>query len=365
MAHIHVIGGGLIGMLTARELALAGAKVTLLEKGALGQESSWAGGGILSPLHPWRYPEAVTALAQWSQAHYPALTEALAAQTGIDPEWTQSGLLWLDADEKDEALRWASGHRYGLQLIEGAAVGACEPAVGTPSGEALWLPEVAQVRNPRLLQAMRAEIRRLDVTVREGVEVRGFRTQAGTIQGIVTSGGEMTAGSVLLAGGAWTGALLQETGINLPVKPVRGQMLLFQGQPGLVRRMVMKGDRYVIPRRDGRILVGSTLEDVGFKKETTAEAFADLRAAAIGIIPALADLPIERHWAGLRPGSPTGVPYVGEHPGVRGLYVNAGHFRNGVVLGLASCRLAADLILAREPILDPAPYTLNECVDAQ
>jgi glycine oxidase len=286
------------------------------------------------------------------------LCAELAENTGIDPEWTNSGLLWLDAGEKEEALAWAATHGYGLQVLEGEAIRACEPAVGEGQDEALWLPEVAQVRNPRLLQAARADVIRLGVTVCEGVEVSGFRTQGGVLKSIFTNEGERAATSALVAGGAWTGALLKETGIALPVKPMRGQMLLFKGPSGAVQRMVMKGERYVIPRRDGRVLVGSTLEDVGFQKETTAEAFADLRAAAIGIVSALADFPIELHWAGLRPGSPTGIPYIGEHPFVKGLFVNAGHFRNGVVLGLASCRLAADLILGRPPVVYPQPYTL-------
>lgn len=363
MNSIHVIGGGLIGMVSARELALAGASVTLLEKGELGRESSWAGGGILSPLHPWRYPEAVTALAQWSQARYQALTDELKANTGIDPEWTRSGLLWLDTAEKEEALAWAKPRGYGLQLLKGDAVTTCEPTVGDFSKEALWLPEVAQVRNPRLLQAMRAELLRLGVRVREGMEVRGIEVEGGTLKGLSTSQGAIACERALVAGGAWTGALLKPTGIEIPVKPVRGQMLLFKGPAGFLSRMVMRGDRYVIPRRDGRILVGSTLEDVGFEKATTQAALDDLHAAARSIIPALAEFPIEKQWAGLRPGSPSGIPYIGEHPGARGLFVNAGQFRNGVVLGLASCRLAADLMLGRAPCVDPRPYSLTNRMD--
>jgi len=136
-------------------------------------------------------------------------------------------------------------------------------------------------------------------------------------------------------------------------------MLLFKAAPALVRRIVLSEQRYVIPRRDGRVLVGSTLEHVGFRKQATETARAELHAMALKLIPALADCPVEHHWAGLRPGSPQGVPYIYEHPTIRSLYVNCGHYRNGVVMGPAAARLLADQVLARPPILSIAPYSLT------
>jgi glycine oxidase len=136
-------------------------------------------------------------------------------------------------------------------------------------------------------------------------------------------------------------------------------MLLFRAAPGTISRMVLEDARYIIPRRDGRTLFGSTLEDVGFEKRTTPEARDELYALATERFPVLKGLPIEAHWAGLRPSSPAGVPYIGRHPEIEGLFINTGHFRNGIVLGPASARLAADLILGRTPILDPAPYAWN------
>ena len=131
---------------------------------------------------------------------------------------------------------------------------------------------------------------------------------------------------------------------------------MFAAKPGTITRMVLEGSRYVIPRRDGRTLFGSTIEDVGFEKITTAEARDELYAIATERFPVLGQFPIEAHWAGLRPSSPAGVPYVARHPEIEGLFINAGHFRNGIVLGPASARLAADLVLERTPILNPAPY---------
>ncbi|HEM47619.1 MAG TPA: FAD-dependent oxidoreductase, partial [Alphaproteobacteria bacterium] len=167
--------------------------------------------------------------------------------------------------------------------------------------------------------------------------------------------GRLGADTVVVAGGAWSAEIMREM-IPLDVVPVRGQMLLFRAAPETLHRILLQEGRYVIPRRDGRVLAGSTLEYVGYDKSVTEQARAELWEAAVRLVPALADCPVENHWSGLRPGSPEGIPFIGKVGNISGLYVNAGHFRNGVVLGPASARLLADLILERSPIVDPAPY---------
>lgn len=363
MYDVLVVGGGLIGMLTARELAAGGARVAVVERGQTGREASWAGGGILSPLYPWRFPDAVTKLAIWGQTHWQALAEALYTDSGIDPEWTPSGLLILDTEERDKALAWSAGFGVPLESVGRSEAVRLEPRLGGGSSAgaeagALWLPAVAQVRNSRLVRAARGSLDRHGVTVLEHTEVTGLWLRDAEVQGVFTSGGKIEAGKVLVAGGAWSANLLADVGVRLDVVPVRGQMLLFRGTPGLIERIVLSRDRYVIPRRDGRVLVGSTLEYVGFDKSTTRDAREHLYKEALRLIPALGECEIEHQWAGLRPGSPMGVPFIGQHPSVRGLFVNAGHFRNGVILGPGSARLAADLCLGRAPTFDLTPYAL-------
>ncbi|AOU99480.1 glycine oxidase ThiO [Acidihalobacter yilgarnensis] len=351
-----IVGGGLIGMLAARELSATGLAVRLIERGELGHEASWAGGGILSPLYPWRYPAAVTRLARYGQARYPALARCLYEESGVDPEWEPSGLLVPSASEYDAARAWAEQQHVELEHLDADGMRRCEPALA-PMGEGgLWLPGIAQMRNPRLVRALRVGLAGSRVVVETGNPVQGLRVNAGRICGVDTARGPRAAGQVVVAGGAWSAGLLAALGPPPPIRPVRGQMVVFRAMPGQLQRIVLHGDRYLIPRRDGRIVVGSTLEEVGFDKSTTGEACTSLTQAACALMPALSDLAVEHQWSGLRPGSPEGIPVVAEHPRVRGLFINAGHYRNGVIMGLGSVRVMVDLMLARPPVIDPTPY---------
>jgi glycine oxidase len=355
MSDVLIVGGGLTGLLAARELVLAGADVTVVERGELARESSWAGGGILSPLYPWRYPEAVTALAAWSQPRFEALAAELLELSGIDPEYIRSGLLMQVEADVDQALEWAGRHEVEMQRFTAAESLRLEPKL-EQGLDGLWMPQIGQIRNPRLLQALVKYLEIKGVIFRTGEPVTELLVEGDVIQGVKTPAGELRADKVVVAGGSWSRSLVEQLGVALKVEPVRGQMLLFKAEPGFVSHIVMAAGHYVIPRRDGHVLVGSTLERVGFDKRTTEEAHQELLAAAREIIPALLNYPIVNHWAGLRPGTEQGIPYISEHPRVKGLFVSAGHFRNGVVMGPASARLLADLILKREPELNPAPY---------
>lgn len=347
-----------MGLLSARVLSQTGAKVTLIERGQLGKESSWAGGGILSPLYPWKYPDAVNALAGWSQARYKALAAELERDTGIDTEWTQTGMLVLDEDQCKAGKVWADSQNATAELVDGKRIQELEPVLPDVHAAGLWMPDVAQIRNPLLAKALRQDLMNRGVRVAEDTEVTHLLTKKGRVTGVCTEYNEVMADNVIIACGAWSATLLKELGQDVPVMPVRGQMILFRGPPGLLNHVVLHESHYLIPRRDGRILVGSTMEEVGFDKTVTEEARNDLAAVACALVPALAEITVERHWAGLRPGSPTGVPFISGHPDVEGLFINAGHFRNGVVMGLASAELLADLVLGRPPTVDPTPYAL-------
>ena len=362
--HVLVVGGGVIGLLTAYNLAAHVDRITLIDRSAVGQESSWAGGGIVSPLYPWRYSPAVTALAHWSQDFYPQLGQRLAAEAGIDPEVHTTGLYWLDLEDETEALAWAQRNHRPLAAVDISSTYAAVPVLGAGFERAIYMADVANVRNPRLVKALKAALNALpNVTVREHCEVQGFVLDGQRVIGVHSVQGELLADEVVLTAGAWSGELLQTLGVGLPVEPVKGQMILYKCAADFLPSMVLAKGRYAIPRRDGHILIGSTLEHAGFDKTPTQEALDSLMVSAVDLLPALADATPVRQWAGLRPGSPEGVPFIGPLPRHPGLWLNCGHYRNGLVLAPASCRLLVDLMVGRDAVIDPAPYAPQDRID--
>lgn len=355
-----IIGGGVIGMLTARELINAGASVMIIEKNQVGQESSWAGGGILLPLYPWRQAEAISRLALQSLTLYPKLAEALRADTGIDPEWLPCGMLVTKNPDIDVAKPWCQRHRITFAHAESEQLDGLQTQALNP----LWLPEIAQARNPRLIKSLTQDLLNKHVEIVEQCELTAFKIDNQRITHLCSTQQTYPVNQVIVASGAWTAGLLAQLLPRLAtptpdISPIKGQMLLFDAEPGFLNKMVLDGDRYLIPRRDGKILAGSTVEHDAFNKSTTPVAKAQLRDFALELLPALSHYPLIKHWAGLRPGTQQGIPYIDGHPEINNLSLNAGHFRNGLVMGPASAELLVDILLKRAPKIDPTPYQLS------
>jgi len=337
-----IIGAGVVGLACAEALCTRGAQVTIVDRGLCGGEASWAGGGILSALCPWDYPDDVTRLASRGAALFGAWARDLHRATGIDPEYEPSGMLVLPPFDRAKAEDWCATHATRVEQ-------------GVPDGS-LLLPDVAQVRNPRLLHALRARVEALGGRIVERCEVKRVVAAGSRVSRLETSYGDLEGDNFIVTAGAWSRAVLGEHALHLDIKPMRGQMLLFKFDAPPLAHIVLDGDLYMIPRRDGHLLVGSTMEDAGFDKSTTAFARDNLWARARNLLPQLGDMPLVRQWAGLRPGSPGNIPYIGRHPTLDNLYLNSGHFRYGVTMAPASAEILCNELEGRPQRFDVAPY---------
>jgi len=358
-SEITIIGSGAIGLLTAREFVKAGLSVTLIDKSLSGQESSWAGGGILLPLYPWRQPKAISTLVIESNKNYADLSADLFSATKIDPEWYNCGLLICKNPDKSLATTWCNQHSIPYKDADSSFF----TDLNTQTVNPLWLPTIAQARNPRLLKSLKAYLLDAGVTFIENCEVVDVSINNAQINTLQTNQGDIKVKQLVICTGAWTGELskklLPNSLCSPDISPVKGQMLLFDAEPETLTHMVLDASFYLIPRRDGKILAGSSVEHTDFDKSTSPEAREKLFHMATELFPALKDIPMVKHWAGLRPGTKQGIPYIDKHPEIKNLSINAGHFRNGLVMGPASARLMSDLILDRKPCVDPEPYKLQ------
>lgn len=335
-----VIGAGALGLATAEALLRQGASVTVLERGSVGRESSWAGGGILSPLCPWDYPDEVNRLALRGMALFGDYAETLHLATGIDPEYQRSGMLVLPPFDLQVVLQWCGEHGMRAERHD----------------DGLLLPDIAQARNPRLMQSLRSRVEQLGGRIVEQCTVERIVEEAGKVTHLATAQGDLSADAYIVTAGAWSKTLLGEQALKSDIKPIRGQMLLFKFAAPPVQHIVLQNDIYLIPRRDGHLLLGSTREDVGFDKSTTEEARAMLLQRGVMLLPVLGEMPVIKHWAGLRPASPGNIPTIGRHPHLPNLYINSGHFRYGVTMSPASVEVLMNTINGTPQPFDVSPY---------
>jgi glycine oxidase len=345
-----IVGGGAVGLASARILLQSGYRVTLVERGEVGREASWAGGGILSPLCPWDYREPVTRLALRGMAMFGEAATALHAATGIDPEYQRSGMLVLPPFQSGLAAQWCAQHSFALQQVNLADY------LPGMRGAGMLLPDVAQVRNPRLMHALRKQVEMLGGTILEHREVQKFETAGERVVALHTPQGRLTADAFIVAAGAWSRMLLGEHALSIDIRPIRGQILLFKFDAPPFRQILLRENLYLIPRRDGHVLVGSTLEDAGFDKSITASARDDLLGRVQELFPDWHGSEPVQQWAGFRPGSPDNIPTIGRHPVIANLYVNSGHFRYGVTMAFASAELLRNEIEGKPQPLGVEAY---------
>ena len=361
---VIIVGGGLMGLAAAEQLLRRGIKPLVLEKGSFAKEASWAGAGYLDLRDASRAGGSFLDLCRYSYSLFPEWTETVKKDSGIDPEYLLCGSLGLVFNPNEEEV--VRGIETGTlanglksEWLTPQAAFLKESHLSEKIKSAWYLPQTCQVRPPRLAQGLLKVLEKGKAVLREGEEVRGFLKQGSRIIGVETDKGKYEADQVLLAGGAWTGELLNILGISLAMKPIRGQVVLFQAEPGLLRHVLFTSTAYLVPRLDGRIYVGSTLEEAGFDKSVTKEAIAGLTQAACRALPVLEKAKIEMTWSGLRPKALDDFPYLGKVPAMENLWVAAGHYTHGILLSAATGRLMAQAILGEKPERDLGPFALD------
>lgn len=330
-----------MGCMTALQLVQRGCQVTIVERNQIAAqtsgESSWAGAGILFPLLPWMYKDEVNTLALRGSSLYPQICDELKRATGIDPEYIQSGMLIQPPLDADVAINWCTKNQVEWQTI----------------GDNLFLPAVAQVRPPQLLKALRQNLLQKGVNLIENTELKPLKNIQKLDAWQTTQGKTLEADQFVVTSGAWSFELLKDTAANLNIKPMRGQILLYdlshQAVADLPTNIIYRDGFYLVPRRDGLLLAGSTLEDVGFDARTSEDVKQQLKTKAESILPILKSMPIHKHWSGLRPGTPDNLPTIAQHPSIKNLFLNTGHFRYGLTMAPASAELVATLVFGEMP----------------
>ncbi len=351
-ADVIVIGGGVIGLSLAYELSGQGVSVQVLDQGPLAQEASWAGAGILPPGNREFSISPEQRLRALSHERWPALSEELQSATGIDNGYRVCGGMEIQLEGLSDQLisEIANLRAEGVEIAETRMeeLRRLEPHISPKAVEGYRLPEMAQVRNPRHLKALIAACASQGVRFSPNTPVLAFDRHSEKIVGVKTPAGTIGAGAFCLCAGAWSARLAELVNLTLPVKPIRGQIVQLSAQPLPFRHILQAGPRYLVPRTDGRILIGSTEEDAGFDKRNTAAAVSELIRFAIELVPSLALATVERFWSGLRPGTPDALPFLGRVPETENLYVAAGHFRSGLQMSPGTAMLLREILLGQE-----------------
>ena len=372
---VIVIGAGVIGLAVARELALRGYSVTIVERGSPGREASWAAAGMLSPLGEAVGSPGMRSLAEASLDRWPAFARAILDDTGVDVEYRTPGALHVAFDDQElhglHALRARADERAGVSVLDAAAARDLEPAVARDVKAGLFIARDHRVNNRRLGQALWASSVGAGVECRLGVAVievvleqsKGTRRFSRVR---LADSPDLAGGAVVIAAGAWS-ATLGGLPSPVPVRPVRGQMLAVSSAHGAgprLERVLVGAGCYLVPREDGQILIGATVEDAGFRPGPTPAGIASLISAAGRLAPLLTELPVTETWAGFRPGTPDDLPILGRDPRAENVYLATGHYRNGILLTPVTAEVIADCIEDREPVLPLEPFSTARFDDA-
>jgi glycine oxidase len=349
-ANILIIGGGIIGLSLARELHKKGIRrIAIAERGEIGKEASFAAAGMLAPHAETEKLDDFYHFCSESNRLYPNFAEEISDETGVDIELDKSGTLYLafteeDAKEIRRRYDWQKNAGFQVEHLTARETRQSEPFVSPDVLESLFFPNDWQVENRKLLYALRKFCKLNEIELRENVEIKNLLEEDGKIVGAETENEKFYAEKTVIATGAWTSLIKAESFRLPPVKPVRGQMISFHTAKRLFNKVIYSSRGYIVPRADGRILAGATIEDAGFDKSVSKAGIELLRDHALEIAPGLVNLDIYESWVGLRPFAPDGLPVLGAFSEVENLFIATAHYRNGILLAPLTAKILADKI---------------------
>ncbi len=375
-ADVVVVGGGVIGCMTAYELSRANLRVTLLDRGRLGAEASSASAGILVPLHLAEddTDDPVFKFQRASTYLFDALAPELEAESGVRLGYVRSGILRIaQSDDEQELLEenfqvWQRDAGMPVSWLDVDELHRLEPGFGPDVLGGIYSPDERTISSERFVESLGRILRARDVDVREGVPATGVRHADRRVQAVETPQGAISTPEVVLTAGAWSGLYGHWFDLNLPIQPMRGQMVAVRPRAAVLGIPAVTYNGAILPKPDGTVHLGSTVEDVGFDDRTTVEGIRGILEAAPRVAPALADATLVRAWSGLRPWSADGVPVIGRVPGWTGATIASGHFKYGVSGSPGTGRAVRELIVdgrsdAVPDVMSPGRFAETQPVD--
>jgi glycine oxidase len=358
---VIVVGGGAVGASISLQLAKAGARVALLERGAIGAEATGASAGMLIAHHGRGTPEPFARLSEESARLFPALAEELRERIGADIGFRPLTMLEVALDETEEQeLRreraWEADHGVSVRWLDPGAALDIEPALNPAVRGATYYTADHQLLPRQFAEAMARAAAELGADIREGVAVDRLLVEGDRVAGVGFGMESLRADETVLATGSWSHAWGRDLNASIPVRPIRGQMVALQRYGSGLRTVISGANGYVVAKPDGRMIAGTTVEDVGFEGRPTVDGISSILARIPRLSPRLSNATVTAVWAGLRPGTPDGLPILGRVAPWRGVTLATGHFRNGILLAPITAELIGDLLQRRSPRFDLTPY---------